>query len=362
MRVDWGIPGVMRISLKKLSELAGEEIRQWDHLLEHATPYTSPFLSHAFCRAVDEVCGNVKVLQFETPDRIAGFLPFQLRKGRSLLGHAQKVGAEMSDCFGAIGMSGVQFGPEEILNAARISSLRFDHGNSEMCPFQFSEREEQKGLRVHATGHANFIDGLKAADKHFVKTVSRAEAALASTLGPISFRWNTDNPFRDLSHLISVKRQQFRRTNKPDNLRKGWQSALLQRLVCRPEGRNCEPILSTLYGGQTWLASNLSLRCGNVLHIWFPAYNVNYRRYSPGHLLFFKLIGAGLDRGLTFFDFGEGEAAYKKKYRGESYSLWKGAIARKSLSGFSEGILQSLEWRIDKAMHGRRGKIADASI
>jgi CelD/BcsL family acetyltransferase involved in cellulose biosynthesis len=349
----------MRVTLHDVSDLSTEQIQSWDDLLERDTAFTSPFLSYGFCRAVDELRGGVRVLQFEDADRTRGFLPFQLRKGRSFLGHAQKVGAEMSDYFGCVGDSGLKLQPDRILKAARLSSLRFDHGNAETCPFVFEDAEEQIGVRVRANDFPCFMAALKAADKYFVKTVTRAESQLAADSGAISFRWHTDDPSGDLDRLIAVKRQQYGRTNKPDNLGAGWQSALLRRLLCGSAIRNCQPILSSLYSGGAWLASNLSLGCGNVLHIWFPAYDVNYRRYGPGHMLFLKLIQAGIERGFTLFDFGEGESAYKKKYLGETYSLWKGVVTTHSVSGFAERALQSLEWRINKAADNLRGGAAD---
>jgi CelD/BcsL family acetyltransferase involved in cellulose biosynthesis len=338
----------MRVTLHKFAELTGNQIELWNSLLLYATACPSPFLSYGFCRVVNQVRGGVRVLQFQGNDGKAGFLPFQLRNGRTLFGHAEKVGGAMSDYFGVIGNVSAPLKPDRLLHAARLSSLRFDHAVAEMCPFDFDEREKMSGVRVHVDSYSRYLEVLQRGDRDFLKTVTRSERRLVSEVGEVSFDWQSTCPLEELERLIAVKREQYRRTGVADVFAASWRRSVLQQLVRQTEDTNCRPILSTLYSGGKWIAANLSLGCGSVLHIWFPAYDPGFRRFGPGHILFLKLIECGVLHGFRTFDFGQGQADYKKKYQGQSYTLWKGALTQNSFAGLSERALQSLEWRLRK--------------
>lgn len=336
----------MHVTRYDISSLSDAQIALWDKLLLNSE-VSSPFLSYGFCRAVDDVRGGVRVLHLHDHESEA-FLPYQIRRGRGLLGHAEKVGGTMSDWFGAAGRVVSRIDSARLLDGAGLSSLRFDHACEPMCPFAIEEPEKQTGVRVRAQDFERFLADRQAVDKYFLKSVSRAEKQLSRDVGEICFRWHSDNQSRDLNRLIVEKREQYRRSNRTGGLDAAWQLQLLHTLVSNTSSSNCRAVLSTLHCGSGWIASNLSLACGNLLHIWFPVYDPTFRRYGPGHILFLKIIESGIHKGYTIFDFGQGEAAYKKKYGGEIYVLWKGAITGNSVMGYAERVLQSLEWRISR--------------
>src|SRR5437762_931538 len=53
------------------------------------------------------------------------------------------------------------------------------------------------------------------------------------------------------------------------------------------------------------------MRSGAVLHSWFPSYNVELARYSPGFLCRIEVMKAAESRGIRRIDFGKGLEAFK---------------------------------------------------
>jgi CelD/BcsL family acetyltransferase involved in cellulose biosynthesis len=345
----------MRAALYRIEELPAEVVQRWDHLLKTASPVRTAFLSPAFSRAVNEVRGGVRVLMLEDEEGRSAFLPFQLRQGRALLGHAEKAGSSMSDFFGLVSDLPGRLDAETLLRDAKLSSLRVDHAIPGMCPFDVEDFESNGGIRVTIDDYAAFLANLKAADKKFVQNVFSRERSIVRDVGALQFEWHASNPQEALSQLIEAKRNQYRRTGVKDGLQAQWRRDLLNRLLTET-GSTCRAVLSTLSANGEWIASKLSLSCEDVLHSWFSVYNPKYRRYGAGYLLFFRVFERGVAEGLRVFDFGEGEAIYKTKYQGGAYPLFKGAMHRRTLRGVSERALQSLSWRLEKAAAARRRK------
>jgi CelD/BcsL family acetyltransferase involved in cellulose biosynthesis len=337
-----------------IAALPSAQADVWDGLLA-SQPLRSPFLSHAFCRAVDDARGGIRVLRIGGESGACGFLPFQLRRGRGLLGHAEKVGGALSDMFGVVGSVRTALDPQFLLRSARLSSLRFDHAVEELCPFAFGDREKTGGVRVEVEDFSRFRDDLARRDPDFVGRVGAGERRLAKKFGAIRFEWHAGDASAELDRIIAVKREQYRQTGVADSLAEDWQRGLLRRLLrARETSPLCRPVLSTIFAGENWVASHLALTCADTFHIWFPAYDPRFGRYGPGHMLLFKMLEHGVREGFRRFDFGQGEATYKSRYQGEFYPLWKGAIRRHSLLGYSERALQTLKWRIRNAAARRR--------
>src|ERR1700748_227055 len=105
----------MRTTACAIDKLSDAQIERWNALLVAMPQARSAFLSHAFCRAVNKVRGDVFVIHLESAGEGEGFLPVQIRKGRSLLGHAEKVAGGMSDFFGVAGDLRARIDPDELL-------------------------------------------------------------------------------------------------------------------------------------------------------------------------------------------------------------------------------------------------------
>jgi CelD/BcsL family acetyltransferase involved in cellulose biosynthesis len=342
--------------VRRIDALSAEQIRQWNSLLAGSLN-RSPFLTHEWSLAVHKQRGGVYVAALLAGGKIAGYLPFQMKCRRHWLGHAEKVGGRMSDCFDIIGRTESLSANWNLLRLANLSALRVDHAPLALGSL-FSDVEYSLGIRIVIDDFPAYMGELARADKKFTASVRRGERQLASQIGEVRFAWNVADPFPELDRLIVEKREQYRRTNVQDGLAAAWKRGLLRDLFAQPS--ELKPVLSTLYCGPAWLATCLSLAYKDVFHIWFPAYNHAYRRFSPGHVLFFKLFEHATNEGYRIFDFGEGAAQYKRRYGGEEYAVFKGALRSRGLRGFSEKVIEGIYWRAKRLSN--RARIADKLV
>ena len=350
----------MQAVVRTIDALSEAEIRRWDVLLDGHAPYMSPFLTREWCLAVHRHRGGVHVLILSDGGRIVGYLPFQMKRGRHWLGHAEKVGGQMSDCFDIIGRPEFRGGGLNVLGLAKLSALTLDHMPAELATLGLSDVEHSTGIRVVIDDFPAYMTELARANKKLIVNVRRGERQLATQIGEVRFSWNVADTLGELDRLIDQKRAQYRRTHVPDGLAPPWKRKLLRGLFTEPS--QLKPVLSTLHSGQTWMATCLSLAYKDVLHIWFPAYNSEYHRFSPGHVLFFKLFEHATSLGFRIFDFGEGASQYKRAYRGEDYVLLKGRLHSQSLLGFSAKLIEAAQWRINRLRYGLRARDKTSDI
>ncbi len=137
----------MHVTASPIDALSPALIGRWNALLAAMPQPRSAFLSHTYCHAVNKVRGGVFVIHLAGENDEEGFLPVQIRAGRSLLGHAEKVSGGMSDFFGVVGNLRTPVDPDSLLRAANLSSLRFDHGVKDALPFAFDDSEEKAVAR-----------------------------------------------------------------------------------------------------------------------------------------------------------------------------------------------------------------------
>ena len=106
------------------------QIDAWNKLHEQESALGSPFTTYGFCRAVDEVRGNVFVSILENRGEVQAIFPFE-RQYRLIPGIARKPGGHLSDSFGIIGGARRPLNGQELLKSA---AFQFSH--SITCPYR----------------------------------------------------------------------------------------------------------------------------------------------------------------------------------------------------------------------------------
>jgi CelD/BcsL family acetyltransferase involved in cellulose biosynthesis len=334
----------VRWSTIKIGYLTPQQIETWHKLHHREAALKSPFTTYEFCHAVDKIRGNVFATILENSGNIKAILPFE-RPFSLIPGIARKPGGHLSDCFGMIGSSRHPLEEHELLKHAGLSVFSFDHLPLQNNTLPLWRGSVSHGVRVEVPNFNDYIAYLRKANKKFVKEVERHSNQLVQQYGEMNFQWQAVKPLFELERLIDRKRSQYVKSGSRDALKSSWSRKLLAELLAT-QHPNCEAILSTLYCGDTWVASNLSLRNEQLLHIWFPVFNRALRRFGPGHVLFLKLFESATKQGVTVIDFGGGLSAYKMKYAGTEYPLFKGSFQRINPLSLAYRVAQSLSWRI----------------
>ena len=84
--------------------------------------------------------------------------------------------------------------------------------------------------------------------------------------------------------------------------------------------------LSILYASQEIVAAHFGLRSRSTWHWWFPAYNNQFEKYSPGLIMILKMAEAANQAGVTLIDFGRGNQDYKLNLMNRSIGLAAGSV------------------------------------
>ena len=332
----------LRAEILRGAELGESELDLWRAWRAADPTLRSPFLSPDYTLAVTSVHPGARVAALARGGRILAFLPFQHPNAPSrLLGHAEPIGGAMTDAVGAIAAPEFSVDGPELLRAAGLSSFLFTHLVLGQQRAGLRAERTDRGLAIDlAAGEAEHRKELRRRRPHVTEEIERRERRAREALGPLSFRLFSEDPQPLLERLISLKSAQYRRTGAPDALAAPWKTALLRRLAS-PQTRDCMGVLSSLEAGERLLAAHFGLLSGPILHYWFPVYDREYARFSPGRILLARIIDAAAAHGITRIERGVGTASAKRDFANEEVSYgrglllapgWRGAVTRAALA------------------------------
>ena len=310
----------MRIRAVTFKDLTTEEIAAWSAIQRAEPQVASPYFRPEFTEAVAAVRDDVEVAVLEENGGPIGFFPFQ----RSRWHTGGPVGGRLSDFQGLIAPAFVTIDPLELLRACRLKAWRFDHLLSQQqsfAPFAW---------RLAESPYVDLTDGVDAYfarrenDVRLRSEFRRKSRLLARDIGPLRYEENGADR-KLISTLIEWKSAQYRRSRIPNIFDFDWVHRLFDRILeCHGEDFSCH--VSAVYAGDEVAAIHFGMRSGAVLHLWFPAYNVELARYSPGYLHSIEWIKAAAADGIRRIDLGKGPEAYKRRIMSGAASVAEGAV------------------------------------
>jgi CelD/BcsL family acetyltransferase involved in cellulose biosynthesis len=298
--------------------LAAADLARWSEL-QHATPlYRSPFFRPEFTLAVSRV-RDARVAVVEDAGAVAGFLPFEASRR-----HGRPVGRPFSDYHGPVLDEDAAIDARELVRACGVATWSFDHLPAGIAAFA------PHVWRQGASPYLDLTDGFDPGASSDIRGAQRRARKLAREVGPLRFVPDSDDPDL-LAQTIAWKRRQYAATGVTDVLADAGGRELLGH-VHAARATGFAGMLSVLHAGDQVAGLHLGLRAGGVLHSWFPAYNPELHRYSPGLVLLLELAGAAPSLGIRELDFGKGEARYKLALATGAVPLHEGCVGARPLS------------------------------
>ncbi|MFN3229035.1 MAG: GNAT family N-acetyltransferase [Asticcacaulis sp.] len=284
--------------------LTDEHKQCWASWQRSNPELTSPFFDFRFFQAAARTVPGARVAMFHDRGRPVAFLPFQ-RRGQLI----QPLGAPLCDYHGLIAAPETSVDLKQMLRRAHAGVMRF---GSWVGPVQNAvpvAMHERLAILM-PDGFAPWLAGQHKRHHKFYKNLGRCERGAERDLGPLRLVMDA-NCSSDRNWIIAQKQAQYRRTRRHDVFQCGWTGALLDQLSL---GASPEFGLRTfvLYAGETRLAAEMVLQNGREVHRWFPAYDPQYHRYSPGVLLLSAMLKHLETEGVTHVDFGSGDEPYKR--------------------------------------------------
>lgn len=340
----------INLFIKKMSDLTLAESSAWDDYHAKDPDLNHAFLSRTYISHVACVNPGVRILVGHENGEPVFFLPLQPRQGFiSRLGVFEPAGGVMSDYFGVVARRGIQLSPAKLLAATggQFNAIIFSHLDQTQERFGLEGDEHRIGLRTRLGYPAcDYWARLRDIDKKLVSDTERREKKLRNEHGPLRFEWHSATPDKDLAWLIETKRDQYSRTGKRNAALFATVNVELLRLLSGSTEAECSGILSVLKSGDVIYAAHFGLKCKGVLHVWFPVYNNDFARYSPGRILLKHMFEAAASEGIEVFDRGEGDSQAKRDFANNEHYYSNGLWLAPGLRGRAARLAISAAWRL----------------
>lgn len=314
--------------MQRPHELTGADQAAWTALQSQAASLGSPqlanpFLTPEFALAVGRCRSGVRIAVVREGGQPVAFLPFQ----HSTLGVGRAIGLGVSDAQGLVHRPDFRWDARDLLRACGLSVLEFDHLVAGQGPF------ENGSLTPHASpvidvdqGYETYLEGLRAQSPKFLRTTLAKERKLGRNVGPVRYVHDERDPAA-LRTLAQWKSAQYRRTGRSDRFAQAWIVQLVRELF-HTRTDSFAGLLSVLYAGEKPIAAHFGPRTGSVLSCWFPAYDPDYSKYSPGLVLHLRMAEAAAAASMAYLDMGRGKAEYKDSLKTRELRVAEGWVTR----------------------------------
>ncbi|MET8715450.1 GNAT family N-acetyltransferase [Streptomyces sp. NPDC004735] len=313
-----------RVRVVRPGDLGAGDIETWREIRAKSGAPAHPFMEPEFALAVGRVRPGARVAVIsDESGGTAGFLPFE----RGRLGRGRAVGLGVSDVQGAVLRPG--FAPEarEVLRGCGLSAWEFDNLEEGQVLFEPAAARSYASYVIDVgDGYDSYEKALRAGSPKFLRTTLAKERKLGREAGEVRFVLDERDP-EALRTLMGWKSAQYRRTGRRDRFAKPWIRDLVEFLF-HTRAPRCSGLLSVLYAGGRPVAAHFGLRSRTVLSCWFPSYETEFAKFSPGLILHLRMARAAADDGIGTLDMGRGAAEYKDALKTGELTVYEGASVR----------------------------------
>lgn len=312
----------MKVNVIRPQDLSAEEIDLWQGFQDHNPAYRSPYFSPQFTLAVGSVRQDARVAICEDNSRVQAFFPFHQRE----FGIGKPIGGRLSDYHGIIARQGFEYDVRDLVLRCGLKVFDFSHLLSCQRPFlPYAQRTIESRYLDLSGGFDTYLENRRKAGTSQIQSVLRRLRKLEREVAPLRFVPRDMNE-KAFDLLLRWKINQYKRTRAPVIFEWSWPVELLRKLLSYQDeyfgGR-----LSTLYLNDQPIAVHLGLVSKLSWHYWFPAFDHDIGRYSPGLILLLKLAEFAAGSGIGELDLGYGNEPYKRAFASHKRELIAGSIA-----------------------------------
>ncbi len=307
----------------KADQLTAQQVSDWSRLQQQNREFDSPYFRPEFTRAVASVRDDVEVAILERHGQSIGFLPYQRRS----FNRGRPGGGRLSDFQGFIVQKEENWSAEDLLGGCGLRVWEFDHLLATQQPFLAGcAQTDQSPFIDVSQGFDKYRSDQRAAGKKELINIGRKYRKMEREVGPLRFEAHTTDA-RVFDQLLNWKSTQYQQSQTTNVFSYDWTVELLKHILTE-QNEAFSGMLSTLHVGDRLIAIHLGMRSNRVFHYWFPAYNVEFRRYSPGTMLLIEIAKAAEALGIERIDLGKGPESYKASLMSGSIAVAEGLIDR----------------------------------
>ena len=310
----------MHVLTRRPHELTDNELTAWQNLLAGNHQFDSPFFHPHYVRQLGEFRDRVEVAVLADGSQPVGFLPFE----RHARGVGRPPGIKLCDFQGVVAAAETPWTTAELVTGAGLSVLHFDHLLSSPSPLAAcSLREDLSPFLDLSAGYDEYLAERKRAKSGLISQTLRKRRKLEREVGAVEFSWH-DSADEPWDRLLEWKSAQRARTGTVNILDWSWARDFLNSLRQQQTGP-LRGAVSTLRANGQLLAVHFGIHTEHVLHYWFPTYDRQFSRYSPGLIILLELAQhCGLQH-IRRIDLGKGDEDYKYSFASGTRTVLTGA-------------------------------------
>lgn len=312
----------MNIVAVRPQDLTTADLASWREIARREPLFASPFFDPVYTLLLAEYRPQVEVAVWRDGDRAVGFFPFE-RHARSV---GRPLGIKLADFQGVIADPALQWTTEDLLDGARLTTCHFDHLLANQPLAKDALEQSPSPWMDVSRGYETYLDEVRSRGSKLISQFAPRRRKLERELGPVTFTWN-DEDEAAMHALESWKSAQRERSKSFNVLELDWVRAFLTRLKTM-DTDGFQGMISTLRANGQILAVHLGMRTPGALHYWFPSFDMNYQRYSPGSLLMLNIAEESARQGIGRVDLGKGDDPYKQSLANACDTVAEGAADR----------------------------------
>jgi len=329
----------MDVQLKKPALLTPAEIDRWHELRRSSTEFQSPYFHPQFTVDVGEVRDDVEVAVLSEQGQVVGFFPFQRsgQKGQS----GRPVGGMLNDAHGVLIEPNTEWTLQKLLKASHLTDWNFHYLIGSQC------RERRWNRRVTPSAVLNVAGGFEEYAKRVVsprmikQTTDRARK-LAQKLGPLKTEWASTSTAA-MALLKHWKSKQYVRSGIADVFSFPWTSGLIDRIWSHLS-TDFQGVLSVVSAGERVVSLHFGIRSNDILHMWFPVYDPEFSKYSPGMNHILELARCAESQGINQINMGHVNH-YKSRVATDYVDTAEGSVDLHLLKKFAkDSYRKTFEW------------------
>jgi CelD/BcsL family acetyltransferase involved in cellulose biosynthesis len=307
----------MRVTVVRPGDLGPGEASLWARFQKSSPELQNPFFSLTFAQAVDRHRPNARVAVVEDNGEIQAFLPFDVGPQ----GIGRPIGDPMNNLQGFIS-EGATVDARRVIRKSGLRGWRYTAAPA-----------EQRALAAHHYGgtlveaplidlSAGYESYFASRSKNFTADFGKQWRSLERRVGPASLEWGSTAP-EHIRQLIDWKSARYGGTR--ELFAESAARSILEELSVS-SSEECGGVVAVLRAGDRVLAVRSSLTCPGVASGWFTGHDPEMKKFSPGKLILLATAEEAARRGITRFELGAGQDAYKSRLSNGSYPVAGGAV------------------------------------
>ncbi len=294
-------------------DLSYEHWALWSDFLRLNAQWDGPAFQPEFVCGLAHCIPDCKIAILHRGSNIIGYLPFQQLRWRV----ARTI--PLCDYQAIIGVPDIS-DMREVLRLAGLRSWIFQNLLQVQTPRQATY------LSIHFSPRAQLQDGFEAyqaelaaagkSARHILNNIRRLERSH----GPISLNHGIADE-AVLSRLLELKAERYITNSRfPDSVNQTL--VYFHRRTTGP----VTGLLSVMRAADKDITYLFSLKFNDLLYYWFPAFEPQYQKYSPGIIMLWLLIQDLKDLNCTKIDFGPGSQSYKEYFANRRIKVVSGRL------------------------------------